>query len=272
MIIFIKSVSGKQFQVDVETFNTVESLKNLIADHEGVPPQEQRLIFGGKELSNTASLGEYSIQKESIVHLVRLLPHSAGAPSSSSSSSSSLSSSSSSPHLPRYPGSGRSQGPPFSGRPPFPPGSFPQPGYPGTQAQFIGQPPHFVGQQPPQQLPTTFCPHCLVPLAFIPGSRLIQCPRCTKLSELKPMVLLTMACGLCGCALRYAPCYSIVRCPRCQALVKTLPQAQTSPPPIIRGSPVTEIKQKPPSTVEEKKRKSYPSCTGWINGNANLYE
>jgi len=229
----------------------VDSLKNLIAEHENIPTQEQRLIFGGKELTNNTTLGEYSIQKESVVHLVRLLPNSPHSTSSTTSSSSS----SAYPQIQSQPisqlHSGHVGQPQPQGVMVRPPGSFPQPGYPG----YSGAPPQFGQQQfvaeSTQQLPTTFCPYCLVPLAYFPGSRLIQCPRCTKISELKPMALLTMACGLCGCALRYAPCYSIVRCPRCQALVKTLPQVQQTPPPIIQTTVPPDIKTR---VVDEKKK------------------
>lgn len=66
----VKTLSGESITIDVDPEESIASVKQKISQHEGIPPEQQRLIFGGKQLDSSNCVSDYNIENDCTLHLV----------------------------------------------------------------------------------------------------------------------------------------------------------------------------------------------------------
>jgi len=73
ILIKVKTLTGKEIEVDIEPTDTIERIKERVEEKEGIPPVQQRLIFAGKQMADEMKAREYNIEGGSVLHLVLAL-------------------------------------------------------------------------------------------------------------------------------------------------------------------------------------------------------
>ncbi|KAJ8642067.1 hypothetical protein MRB53_018761 [Persea americana] len=72
-MIKVKTLTGKEIEIDVEPTDTIRRVKDRVEEKEGIPPLQQRLLFAGKQMGDDKTVRDYGIEGGSVLHLVLAL-------------------------------------------------------------------------------------------------------------------------------------------------------------------------------------------------------
>ncbi|SHO79148.1 Similar to S.cerevisiae protein RPL40B (Ubiquitin-ribosomal 60S subunit protein L40B fusion protein) [Malassezia sympodialis ATCC 42132] len=70
MLIKVKTLTGKEIELDVEASDKILRIKERVEEKEGIPPAQQRLIFGGKQMADDKTVKDFGIEGGTVLHLV----------------------------------------------------------------------------------------------------------------------------------------------------------------------------------------------------------
>ncbi|CAO4382581.1 unnamed protein product [Caenorhabditis nigoni] len=73
MLIKVKTLTGKEIELDIDSSDKIERVKEKIEENEGIPPPQQRLIFAGKQMNDDKTCEDYKVKGGSVLHLVLAL-------------------------------------------------------------------------------------------------------------------------------------------------------------------------------------------------------
>ncbi|KAF1755440.1 hypothetical protein GCK72_022009 [Caenorhabditis remanei] len=73
MLVKVKTLTGKEIELDIEGNDRVERIKEKVEEKEGIPPPQQRLIFAGKQMNDDKTAADYKVVGGSVLHLVLAL-------------------------------------------------------------------------------------------------------------------------------------------------------------------------------------------------------
>ncbi|RDW77979.1 ubiquitin-like protein 1 [Coleophoma crateriformis] len=73
MLIKVRTLTGKEIELDIESDYKVQTIKEKVEEKEGIPPVQQRLIFGGKQMADNMTAAEYNLEGGATLHLVLAL-------------------------------------------------------------------------------------------------------------------------------------------------------------------------------------------------------
>ncbi|KAJ2899309.1 Ubiquitin-like protein 1 [Zalerion maritima] len=73
MLIKVRTLTGKEIELDIEPTDKVSAIKERVEEKEGIPPVQQRLIYSGKQMADDKTATDYQLEGGSTLHLVLAL-------------------------------------------------------------------------------------------------------------------------------------------------------------------------------------------------------